>query len=130
MTDLHLWLSICGVGTVWDESTETCIEDNPNGACDLVYDGNGDGVVGAGDLLGLLTEYDLSAHQKQLSLVATLSATKAMITRLCRLVSSAGLLRTSGRTSTTMGRAFSMGLTLTSGGLLKQVRARLSLRTR
>ena len=47
----------CGVGTVWDESTETCIEDNTNGACDLVYDGNGDGVVGAADLLGLLTEF-------------------------------------------------------------------------
>ena len=47
----------CGVGTVWDDATQTCIEDSANSLCDLVFDGNGDGVVGASDLLGLLTEY-------------------------------------------------------------------------
>ena len=49
--------SICGAGTVWDDLTQTCIVANNESVCDLVYDGNGDGVVGASDLLGLLTEY-------------------------------------------------------------------------
>ena len=48
---------ICGAGTVWDDLTQTCIVANNESVCDLVYDGNGDGVVGASDLLGLLTEY-------------------------------------------------------------------------
>ena len=49
--------SICGAGTVWDDLTQTCIVADNESVCDLVYDGNGDGVVGASDLLGLLTEY-------------------------------------------------------------------------
>ena len=49
--------SICGLGTVWDEASQTCVADNAESICDLVYDGTGDGIVGAGDLLGLLTEY-------------------------------------------------------------------------
>ena len=36
----------------------SCILDDPgNSSCELVYDGNGDGSVGSGDLLGLLTEF-------------------------------------------------------------------------
>ena len=49
--------SSCGSGTVWDEASQTCVADNTESLCDLVYDGTGDGIVGAGDLLGLLTEY-------------------------------------------------------------------------
>ena len=48
---------LCGVGTVWDDLTQSCIVANNESVCDLVYDGNGNGIVGAGDLLGLLTEY-------------------------------------------------------------------------
>ena len=33
------------------------LEEGGNPACDLEYDGNGDGSVGSGDLLGLLTEF-------------------------------------------------------------------------
>ena len=36
----------------------SCVLDNPSDSdCELVYDGNADGSVGAGDLLGLLTEF-------------------------------------------------------------------------
>ena len=53
-TDITCNLS-CGEGTIWDETTQTCVLENSD--CDFVYDGTNDGVVGAGDLLGLLTEF-------------------------------------------------------------------------
>ena len=47
----------CGEGTTWDELSQTCVSEYSGNACDLVYDGNEDGIVGSGDLLGLLTEF-------------------------------------------------------------------------
>ena len=78
----------------WDELSQTCVSECSGNACDLVYDGNEDGIVGSGDLLGLLTEFDVSAHLKQFSLAAIPSITKVMITRRCKSESNVGLLKT------------------------------------
>lgn len=49
---------ICGEGTMWVPSLQECVvDDSDDFICDLIYDGTGDGYVGAGDLLGLLTEF-------------------------------------------------------------------------
>ena len=53
--------SACGVGTVWDPTSQTCIVDES--ACGWQPDGNGDNLIGVNDLLDLLgvygdTDYD------------------------------------------------------------------------
>ena len=57
----------CGEGTTWDELSQTCVGDCSGNACDLVYDGNEDGIVGSGDLLGLLTEFGAECTPELLS---------------------------------------------------------------
>ena len=52
---------LCGVGTIWNPSSQTCIVDES--ACGWQPDGNGDNLIGVNDLLDLLgvygdTDYD------------------------------------------------------------------------
>ena len=51
----------CGIGTIWDPTSQTCIVDES--ACGWQPDGNGDNLIGVNDLLDLLgvygdTDYD------------------------------------------------------------------------
>lgn len=52
----------CGVGTVWDELTQTCIVNES--ACGWQPDGNGDNLIGVNDLLDLLGVYGDSDYDQ------------------------------------------------------------------
>ena len=82
--------TFCGVGTIWDSVTQTCIGD---GSADI----NLDGCVQLNDLLDLLALTVIAVLKSQRGSVVILLSTKATTMRQCRLVSSVGSRRISER---------------------------------